>query len=235
MLRRDALKGHRVHADVALVVVTQNDVRFLGKLLDKMYSSDGRQLCSREFTKTYKKLHIREENFQKEVYKFYLTKPDIPKWISDELDSLIKINLSDLFYIKHWIVILKYIKGDFFKKHTDDSYDDRFLSGGVELVPNSNYKGGRLITSNEINDTDVGQFFTHTTKELHFVEEITEGVRYSLHFPIHKLSDWKLVYCLSKRLAKTEDSWNTTLELFKKSVQMSSVFHNVKQTYLYLT
>lgn len=171
---------------------------------------------------------FREENFQKEVYKFYLTKPDIPKWISDELDSLIKINLSDLFYIKHWIVILKYIKGDFFKKHTDDSYDDRFLSGGVELVPNSNYKGGRLITSNEINDTDVGQFFTHTTKELHFVEEITEGVRYSLHFPIHKLSDWKLVYCLSKRLAKTEDSWNTTLELFKKSVQMSSVFHNVK-------
>ena len=44
---------------------------------------------------------FREENFQKEVYKFYLTKPDIPKWISDELDSLIKINLSDLFYIKH--------------------------------------------------------------------------------------------------------------------------------------
>ena len=171
---------------------------------------------------------FREENFQKEVYKFYLTDSTIPKWISEELDSLIKTNLSDSFYIKHWIVILKYIKGDFFKKHTDDDYDDRLLSGGVELNSKDEYEGGRLITSNKINDTEVGQFFTHTTKEKHFVETITKGTRYSLHFPIHKLSDWKLVYCLSKKLAKTEDGWKTTLELFKKSVEMSSRFHKVK-------
>jgi hypothetical protein len=170
----------------------------------------------------------REVNFQKEVSRFYMTGDNIPKWIFDELDNLIKTNLGELYFIKHWIVILRYTKGDFFRKHTDDSYDDRLLSGGVELNPNSDYKGGRLITSNKINKTAVGEFFTHTTKESHFVETITEGVRYSLHFPVHKLSDWKLVYCLSKRLAKTEDAWNTTIELFKKSVQMSSVFHKVK-------
>lgn len=188
-----------------------------------------KEFCSKliEFAEQDNNL-FREENFQKEVYKFYLTTPNIPKWISDEIDTLIKVNLGDLFYIKHWIVILKYREGDFFKKHTDDSYDDRFLSGGVELNSKDEYEGGRLITSDEVNDTEVGQFFTHTTKEKHFVETITKGNRYSLHFPVHKLSDWKLVYCLSKRLAKTEDIWKTTLEYFKKSVEINGKFHKLK-------
>ena len=39
---------------------------------------------------------------------------------------------------------------------------------------------------------------------------------------------WTLVYCLSKRLAKTEDIWKTTLEYFKKSVEVNGKFHKLK-------
>ena len=83
------------------------------------------------------------------------------------------------------ITLLIYEKGDFFTEHSDKIYATGILSGGYLL--NDEYKGGNFIVDGKKLEVGVGELFTYGRDVLHEVTEITDGVRYSLHFFIDKL------------------------------------------------
>ena len=84
------------------------------------------------------------------------------------------------------ITLLIYEKGDFFGEHCDTStYGTGILSGGHLL--NDEYKGGNFILDGKKLEVGVGELFTYGRDVLHEVTEVTNGVRYSLHFFIDKV------------------------------------------------
>ena len=83
------------------------------------------------------------------------------------------------------ITLLIYKKGDFFGEHYDTStYGSGILSGNYLL--NDEYKGGNFILDGKKLEVGVGELFTYGREILHEVTEVTDGVRYSLHFVIVK-------------------------------------------------
>ena len=84
------------------------------------------------------------------------------------------------------ITLLIYKKGDFFGEHYDTStYGSGILSGNYLL--NDEYKGGNFILDGKKLEVGVGELFTYGRDVLHEVTEVTDGVRYLLHFFIDKL------------------------------------------------
>ena len=79
-----------------------------------------------------------------------------------------------------------YKKGDFITEHRDtSSFGTGILSGGYLL--NDEYKGGNFILDGKKLEVEVGELFTYGRDVLHEVTEVTNGVRYSLHFFIDKV------------------------------------------------
>jgi len=121
------------------------------------------------------------------ISQVFIPEDDSPHhWVRDDINSLIKKNLGDNFYLNNWLVVLKYEVGDYFALHHDAGYLRRWSSGGVELNDKSQYKGGDFIFGDEVLDVVPGQLFTHKVDEFHELTEITSGTRYSLHFSIYK-------------------------------------------------
>jgi hypothetical protein len=84
------------------------------------------------------------------------------------------------------ITFMIYKKGDFITEHRDtSSFGTGILSGGYLL--NDEYKGGNFILDGKKLEVEVGELFTYGRDVLHEVTEITDGVRYSLHFFIDKV------------------------------------------------
>ena len=105
------------------------------------------------------------------------------------VDSLIKSNLGNNYFLTTWLITLKYEKGDYFLEH-NDGYDTgkRYLSGGITLSPPTEYTGGRFILEGRDVTADRGQLFTHTALQKHKITEVESGTRYVLHFCIGKNS-----------------------------------------------
>ena len=88
------------------------------------------------------------------------------------------------------ITFLIYEKGDFFGEHSDGEYaapkhrQSGVLSGGYLL--NDEYKGGNFIVDGKKLEVGVGELITFGREILHEITEVTDGIRYSLHFSIEK-------------------------------------------------
>jgi hypothetical protein len=93
-------------------------------------------------------------------------------------------NIDKGFRCSDIITLLIYEKGDFFTEHSDKIYASGILSGGYLL--NDEYKGGNFIVDGKKLEVGVGELFTYGREILHEVTEVTDGVRYSLHFVIVK-------------------------------------------------
>ncbi len=105
----------------------------------------------------------------------------------------------DVRYKCGFYTLLIYQKGDFFAEHTDKStiYSDPEIStspedeekilftGGYEL--NRDYKGGNFFVDGKELDVGIGELFYFSRDTLHEVKEVTEGIRYSLHFMIENI------------------------------------------------
>lgn len=93
------------------------------------------------------------------------------------------------YLVSDFITILEYNKGDFFGRHRDGpSYESKtditILSGGYIL--NDYYKGGDFLIKNKKINTEVGKIFTFSREVVHEITEVTEGVRYSIHFAVNR-------------------------------------------------
>jgi len=115
-------------------------------------------------------------------------KDGIYSWIWISVDDLIKKTLGTNYYLKNWIVGLRYDVGDYFLEHKDDygTKNDRVLSGGVELSDKTTYDGGVYLLEGIDMRAERGVLFTHNPHIDHEITEVTKGTRYSLHFCIGK-------------------------------------------------
>ena len=129
----------------------------------------------------YKRFIIIENSELKDKY----------EWFWNDIDNLIKNNLGNNHYLSIWIIILKYKKGDYFKKHQDrvTQDDDRYLSGGIELSDKNDFEGANYVVKNKVMEFERGKLFTHGVTEMHEITECKNGTRWSLHFGINKQAD----------------------------------------------
>jgi|TARA_B100001093_G_C26268428_1_gene775827 hypothetical protein len=111
------------------------------------------------------------------------------KWLWEGVDNLIKRNLGDNYYLTIWIIVLKYIEGDYFKLHQDRYFndDDRCLSGGVELSDKNDFEGADYVVKGNPLEFERGKLLTHRLNDLHEITPTKKGTRWSLHFGINKL------------------------------------------------
>jgi Rps23 Pro-64 3,4-dihydroxylase Tpa1-like proline 4-hydroxylase len=94
-----------------------------------------------------------------------------------------------IYKVSEVITLLEYNVGDFFGKHADGpSYESNndiaILSGGYLL--NEDFEGGEFIINDKKLDTPIGSIFTFGRNEMHEVNPVTKGTRYSLHFVVNK-------------------------------------------------
>jgi predicted 2-oxoglutarate/Fe(II)-dependent dioxygenase YbiX len=101
-------------------------------------------------------------------------------------DFFERVSNFNLYRYPTEVYIMKYEAGDKFNKHTDFKYN-RVFSVGVQL--NQDYKGGNynifLDKQKSIIDKTPGTAYCMEVSTLHEIEEITEGVRYSLVTFVH--------------------------------------------------
>ena len=114
-------------------------------------------------------------------------------WIYKLVNNLIKKNMGDDYSVYTRVTILKYISGDYFLNHIDGSHNtnlDPNLSehfyGGIEMSNVGDFIGGEFFISDKNVPFKQGRLITHEFDEPHGVHEVTEGVRWSIHFPIKK-------------------------------------------------
>ena len=110
------------------------------------------------------------------------------EWFWNDIDNLIKNNLGNNHYLSLWIIILKYEKGQYFKKHQDrpTQDDDRYLSGGVELSDKNDFKAADFVVKGKTLKFERGKLITHRVTDVHEITECKNGIRWSLHFGINK-------------------------------------------------
>jgi len=115
--------------------------------------------------------------------------PDKYKWLWKDVDTLIKRNLGNNYYLSLWLIVLKYSKGDYFEKHQDRPTQDdgRCLSGGVQLSDKNDFEGADYVVKDEVMEFVRGKLFTHKLTDEHEITKTKKGTRWSLHFGINKL------------------------------------------------
>jgi len=88
-----------------------------------------------------------------------------------------------------FITLLIYTKGDFFGKHIDgpsySSKEHKTIKTGGYLL-NTDYEGGDFLIKNKILRVGIGELFWFGRDDWHEVKEVTNGIRYSLHFAINE-------------------------------------------------
>ena len=96
-----------------------------------------------------------------------------------------------------WISLIEYVKGDYFNEHTDaygnkaNNNPNLLYSAGYLL--NNKFDGGSFILNGKRQVHKIGELFYFKRDELHEVEPIKLGKRYSLHFGIQKKTGNKLL------------------------------------------
>ena len=109
------------------------------------------------------------------------------KFVSELINKDLK-KINKFYEVSEFITFLIYNEGDFFGNHIDGpSYSSNklntVLTGGYLL--NTDYKGGDFILENKKLSVSIGELFVFGRNDWHEVKEVTEGVRYSLHFAIN--------------------------------------------------
>ena len=103
------------------------------------------------------------------------------KWIFDKLKNFFEFeNNLKIIKLKEQIHLHKFIKGDWFGKHTDIK-DNRLYAVGVLL--NDDFKGGdfKLYNPNEyMLNKEIGNTYIFDVRIEHEITPILEGKRYSL-------------------------------------------------------
>jgi len=134
------------------------------------------------------KLILRETRIRKQR-NYHET--DECSWLYKLIDNFIKVNLGKYHSLLQRVTILRYDKGDYFKKHSDGNHNQStsenlpyHFYGGVELNEKDEFDGGEFFVSDEIVDYKKGRLFTHGFEESHGVKEVTRGTRWSIHFLI---------------------------------------------------
>jgi|14BtaG_2_1085337.scaffolds.fasta_scaffold59001_2 hypothetical protein len=133
------------------------------------------------------------EHFNRKYKRHIITDKTLSIW--ESIDDLIKSNLGIEYYLSHWIIGLKYDKGDYFAKHSDgqgndkEGYGLRIYSGGIELSNKNDYDGGNYILNGVDSKSKQGHLFLHKPDEVHEITKVKRGTRYSLHFCISKSSN----------------------------------------------
>ena len=123
---------------------------------------------------------------------------DDKSWLFNEIDKLISSNLGDEYSLYKRVTILKYSKGDYFTEHSDGP-SNAYLKkqkgmpplkphffGGVELCNSNEFEGGDFYIDGKLVEYKKGRMFTHGFNNLHEVKEVTDGIRWSIHFLILK-------------------------------------------------
>ena len=133
------------------------------------------------------KMYIDDRKYKKHILHDF-EKDGEYSWIWVAVDDLIKNTLGVNFYLKNWVIGLRYDIGDYFLEHKDDygTKNDRVLSGGVELSDKSTYDGGVYLLEGVDMRAERGVLFTHNPHTRHEITKVTKGSRYSLHFCIGK-------------------------------------------------
>ena len=111
------------------------------------------------------------------------------KWFSDKILKWInELNLDRKISNLGWeFIVCKYVKGDFFKPHVDDVLADdnisikkkRHFTIGIQLSNEIEYQGGKLYVENTPISQSKGTVYIFGNNQLHWVDEITEGSRWS--------------------------------------------------------
>ena len=111
------------------------------------------------------------------------------QWLWNDIEDIVKCNLGNNHYLTIWIIVLKYIEGDYFKLHQDRYFndDDRCLSGGVELSDKNDFEGADYVVKGNPLEFERGKLLTHRLNDLHEITPTKKGTRWSLHFGINKL------------------------------------------------
>jgi len=103
-------------------------------------------------------------------------------------------SVDERYICGEFFTLLIYKKGDFFSKHNDKSPDSGLLdeeevklslSGGYYL--NDNYTGGDFILGGKRLESNIGEIFIFGRDVLHEVTEVTDGMRYTLHFGVEMI------------------------------------------------
>jgi len=95
-----------------------------------------------------------------------------------------KLNILNIKSItKQAVKIVKYSKGDYFKKHTDFTKyaNDVIVKTLVIQLSNPNsYIGGDLIVKDKPQNRDLGSYSLFSSSDIHEVTEVIDGERFSL-------------------------------------------------------
>jgi hypothetical protein len=136
----------------------------------------------------YSKIHTHYDlDWKKNIWLPISSLPEF-KFVENLINNdLLKIN--PIYKVSEVITLLEYNVGDFFGKHADGpSYESNndiaILSGGYLL--NEDFEGGEFIINDKKLDTPIGSIFTFGRNEMHEVNPVTKGTRYSLHFVVNK-------------------------------------------------
>jgi predicted 2-oxoglutarate/Fe(II)-dependent dioxygenase YbiX len=115
-------------------------------------------------------------------YKYFVMDISNFELIGDKFLNYIEKNLNyKLSFVT--ILLLKYVKGDYFGRHIDANNNEKYSHDGIEnvnTVLNDTFKGGDFYLDNEKIKTTIGHVYNYKSDTYHEVTEITEGVRYSL-------------------------------------------------------
>ena len=117
---------------------------------------------------------------------------ELSSWLFQHIKKFIKDNLGNDYHLIERVTVLKYNKGDFFKVHLDGPHNTTLnpslphhFYGGVEISNENDFTGGEFIIDDNPVPFVKGRLFTHGFETLHGVNEVVNGIRWSLHFPIH--------------------------------------------------
>jgi len=160
---------------------------------DKFLLSD--DICERikseyEHKLTFIKSDIRQQKNYHEL--------DDGSWLFGEINKLISYNLGGEYSLYKRVTILKYSKGDYFAEHSDGPTNAYLTKqkempplkphffGGVELCSKNEFVGGDFSVNGNVVNHKKGRMFTHGFSDLHEVTEVTDGIRWSIHFLILK-------------------------------------------------
>ena len=144
--------------------------------------------CSKIKSYYDSKLSLEENEIRKQS-NYHET--DNNSWLFSLIDNFIKKNIGNQYDLIQRVTILKYVKGDFFLKHTDGIWNSTLDSklpfhfyGGVELNNKTEFEGGEFFIKDNNVEYFKGRLFTHGFEDSHGVNEVKKGTRWSLHFLI---------------------------------------------------
>lgn len=146
------------------------------------------------YTKDYTHYYAyQKESWKKNIW-LVISELDEFKFVREIINTEIK-KIDIEYECSSFITFLIYQRGDYFSPHVDkgdyDKKNKTVLTGGYVL--NNTYMGGDFFIGETKIATPIGELVTFERTQVHKVSEVTNGVRYSLHFAINKIGKPNLI------------------------------------------